>query len=119
MKQRHRGHLYFLKVFVDRLLQQLAMRALTNPHASHTSNHIHAQRLAPAGAVYNFQRRARRACAHASSNDGSMQPVAGASTQQLQTSSVNGQQQPAPQQPSRIVRYAGLTADDFRCVKML
>lgn len=48
-----------------------------------------------------------------------MQPVAGASTQQLPISSMNGQQQPAPQQPSRITRYAGLVADDFRCVGKL
>lgn len=89
------------------------MNALTNP--PQTSDLAPAHRLAPAAAVYRLKRRALRLFAHASSNG--VQPVAGSSTQQLHTSSsTNGQQQAAPQQPSRIMRYAGLAADDFRWV---
>jgi hypothetical protein len=100
-----------LRQRVQRVLQQPAMHAL----AKQTSNPAAAHRTAAVPAAHRLRRYAWKVSAHASSSG--MQPVAGTSPQQLHTnSSTNGQQQPAQQQPNRIMRYAGLAADDFRCV---
>jgi hypothetical protein len=93
---------------VHRFLQYQRMHALTN--APQAAKCAAVYRSTPLAAASALRHRAWRLSTHASSNG--VQPVAG-SAQQLH-SSTNGQQ-PAPQQPSRILRYAGLVADDFRC----
>lgn len=83
------------------------MQALSNPPQPSHLAAAHAIGSFPA--ARQLRRRAWLPSTHASSNG--VQPVNG---QQLYSSSTSGQPQPAAQPPARILRYAGLAADDFR-----
>lgn len=84
---------------------QQPMHTLNNPPQTSHLAAAHAISFCPA--ARQLRRRAWLSSTHASG----VQPVNG---QQLYSSSTSGQPQPAAQPPARILRYAGLAADDFR-----